>query len=64
MATIELPTVITTDQIRISALNTLFPACSIAALEAELKQQLRLQPPPDVRSFDLYPPRELTLYGA
>ena len=64
MATIKLPTVITTDQVRISALSTLFPACSIAALEAELKQQLRLQPPPDVRAFDLYPPRELTLYGA
>lgn len=64
MATIELPTVITTDQVRISALSSLFPACSMAALEAELKQQLRLQPPPDVRAFDLYPPRELTLYGA
>lgn len=46
MATIKLPTVITTDQVRISALSTLFPARSIAALEAELKQQLRLQPPP------------------
>ncbi len=64
MAIIELPTVITTAQVRISALSSLFPACSMAALEAELKQQLRLQPPPDIRAFDLYPPRELTLYGA